>query len=335
MKDASATAARTGAPPRSMGFLDTAALMRIKSLELRARVVVEGFLKGLHRSPYHGFSVEFSEYRQYVQGDDPRYIDWKVLARSDRVFIKKFEDETNLRCQLLVDNSRSMAYGSGEVTKAQYAATLAATLACFLMAQGDAVGLTTFDEKVDQHVPARNRPGHLRRVMLHLEKAPSGKGTDVSQPLAHVSELMTRRGILVLVSDLLAPLDTLETQLSYLSAAGHDVVVFQVMDPMELSFDFQKATHFRDLESGADLYVDPGVARAGYLKRLQAHLDALRRTCEKHGIEYHLLPTDRPLELMLHDFIVARRRVSLPARARNLSSGGGGKGGSTSNRNAA
>jgi len=189
------------------GSIDLAALMRIQSLELRAKVVVEGFWKGLHRSPHHGFSVEFSEYRQYVQGDDPRFIDWKVMARTDRVFIKKFEDETNLRCYLLVDQSRSMGYAGNEgYSKADYAATLATTFGYFLLGQGDAVGLLTFDEKLDQFVPARNRPGHLRRLMSQLESRESGKGTDLIGPLKKVAELVRKRGLMMLVSDLLAPI---------------------------------------------------------------------------------------------------------------------------------
>jgi uncharacterized protein (DUF58 family) len=303
------------------GFIDPSALMRIRSLELRARVVVEGFWKGLHRSPYHGFSVEFSEYRQYVPGDDPRYIDWKVLARSDRVFIKKFEDETNLRCSLLVDHSRSMGYGSGTVegvTKANYAGTLAATLAYFLLGQGDAVGLTTFDEKIDQHVPARNRPGHLRRLMMQLERAPRGEGTDLVAPLKALAERQRRRGLMVLISDLLAPIDELETQLGHLSAARHDLVVFQVLDPAELSFDFDQATHYRDAETGQDLYIDPSAARAGYLKKLQAHQDALRSLCERNRIDYRVLRTDQPLELALFEFVKARKGVSGATRNRNI-----------------
>lgn len=303
------------------GFIDPAALMRIRSLELRARVVMEGFWKGLHRSPYHGFSVEFSEYRQYVPGDDPRYIDWKVVARSDRVFIKKFEDETNLRCSLMVDHSRSMGYGSGEVegvTKANYAGTLAATLAYFLLGQGDAVGLTTFDEKIDQHIPARNRPGHLRRLMMQLERAPRGEGTDLLTPLKALVERQRRRGMMVLISDLLAPIEELETQLGLLGAAGHDLVIFQVMDPAELSFDFEQATHYRDAETGKDLYIDPATARAGYLKKLKAHQDALRAVCERNRIDYRLLSTDQPLELSLFEFVKARKSLSGATQNRNI-----------------
>src|SRR5215467_14328033 len=175
-------------------LIDPHTLMSIKDLELRARVVVQGFWNGLHRSPYHGFSVEFTEYRQYSPGDDPRYLDWRLYARSDRYYIKKFEDETNLRCYLLVDNSRSMGYGSLPYTKAQYANTLAATLAYFLYLQGDAVGLLTFDEHIREYLPARNRTGHLRHLMLALEKPAGGSVTDLSAPLKRIAEMMAKRG---------------------------------------------------------------------------------------------------------------------------------------------
>src|SRR5215204_369138 len=181
-------------PQLKLNYLDPAALMRIKNLELRARLVVEGFMSGMHRSPYHGFSVEFTEYRQYTPGDDPRYVDWKLFARSDRFFLRKFEDETNLRCQLLVDASRSMGFGSGSYTKSDYANTLAATLAYFLSKQGDAVGVLTFDEAVRDYLPPRNRPGHLRHMMLALEKASAGTSTDLISPLERAVELTRKRG---------------------------------------------------------------------------------------------------------------------------------------------
>src|SRR6059036_479723 len=180
--------------------------MAIKNLELRARIVVEGFWKGIHRSPYHGFSVEFSEYRQYSPGDDPRYLDWRLYARSDRYYIKKFEDETNLRCHFLVDNSRSMGYGSLPYTKAQYANTLAGTLAYFLYLQGDGVGLLTFDEQIRDYLPARHRTGHLRHLMLALEKPAAGQATNLAAPLKRIVEIVRKRGLLVLLSDFLAPI---------------------------------------------------------------------------------------------------------------------------------
>lgn len=291
----------------SLSHLDPAALMRVKSLELRARMVMEGFWKGLHRSPYHGFSVEFSEYRPYARGDDPRFIDWKVMARSDRAFIKKFEDETNLRAHLLLDRSRSMTYGSGDYSKADYAATFAATLAYFLMGQNDAVGLTTFDRRVDEHIPARNRPGQLRRLLLQLEKAPLGEGTDLGAAMKGLHELIRKRSLVVLMSDLLAPLEDLEKQIGYFAAGRHEIAVFQFLDARELDFEFTKATHFRDSESNEDLFIDPAVARAEYLERLNTHLEAIRKLCSRHGVAYRLVPTNEPLEQVLFEFVNLRR----------------------------
>ena len=289
-------------------FLDPAALMRIKSLELRAKVVVEGLWKGMHRSPYHGFSVEFSEYRAYVQGDDPRYIDWKVLARSDRSYIKKFEDETNLRCQLVIDHSKSMAYGSAGHTKADYAATLAATLASFLMKQGDAAGLTTFAEGIEEHLPPRNRPGHLRRIITELERPAKAAGTSLELSVGQLADLLRKRGMICLITDLLAPVDKLERQLSLLAAMGHDLVLFHLMDRAEIDFTFETAAHFRDAETGAERFVDPGIARGTYLERLKAHRDAIQASCERLNVEYHFCPTDLPLEHVLFEFLSARQR---------------------------
>jgi uncharacterized protein (DUF58 family) len=287
-------------------FIDPATLMAIKNLELRARIVVEGFWKGIHRSPYHGFSVEFTEYRQYTPGDDPRYLDWRLYARTDRYYIKKFEDETNLRCFLLVDNSRSMTYGSLPWTKAQYAHTLAATLAYFLNRQGDAVGLLTFDEIIREYLPARNRPGHLRQLMLLLEKPAAGAGTDINAALNRIVDVVRRRGLVVLISDLLTPLQSLERNLGALAAWGHDIILFHVLDPSELKFTFEKASLFEDVESRRGLYIDPGAARRDYLKRFDAHNAAVQTIADKIGASYFRFGTDRPLELALFDFLRAR-----------------------------
>jgi uncharacterized protein (DUF58 family) len=280
--------------------------MAIRNLELRARTVVEGFWHGLHRSPYHGFSVEFTEYRPYVPGDDPRYLDWKLVGRTDRYFIKKFEDETNLRCHLLVDASRSMAFGSGGFTKLDYARTFAATLAYFLAQQGDATGLLTFDERVREYLPARHRPGHLRHLMLALEKPAAGAATDLAAPLRRVAELTHKRGVVVLLSDLLAPAETLEEPLALLTAARHEVIVFQVLDPAELDFSFTAAARFEDMETGRDLFLEPALARDEYQRRLTAHLAAVKGICQRLGITHGQLSCARPLELALFDFLKAR-----------------------------
>lgn len=281
-------------------------LMSIKNLEMRARVVVEGFWNGIHRSPYHGFSVEFTEYRQYSPGDDPRYLDWRLYARSDRYYIKKFEDETNLRCHFLVDNSRSMSYGSHGYSKAQYANTLAATLAYFLYLQGDAVGVLTFDQGIREYLPARHRTGHLRHLMLALEQPASGSSTDLAAPLRRIVELVNKRGVMVLVSDLLASIEQLERNLMVLTACGHDVLLFHVLDPAELNFSFEKAAQFYDLESGRDLYIEPALARKEYQRKLNKHLVQARTTCQKLGVAYHSFTTDRPLEHALFDFLRSR-----------------------------
>ncbi len=293
-------------PASSVSLIDPSALMNIRSLELRARSVVEGFLHGLHRSPYHGFSVEFTEYRPYTAGDDPRYLDWRVLARSDRYFLKKFEDETNLRCHLLVDHSRSMEYGSRGYTKTRYAATLAATLAYFLHLQGDAVGLLTFDERIREYLPARHRPGHLRQIMIGLEKPTAGRATDLVSPLERITALVRKRGLVVLISDFLAPLDRLERELLTLTACDHEVTVFQVLDPAELNLGLDQAALFEDAETGRTLYLDPATARASYVKKLDAHCDGLRATCRKLGVGHHLLAADQPLEIALFEFLQER-----------------------------
>lgn len=293
--------------------------MAIRSLELRARVVVEGFWNGLHRSPYHGFSVEFTEYRQYSPGDDTRYLDWRLFARSDRYYLKRFEDETNLRCHLLVDQSRSMSYGSLDFSKLDYARTLAATLAWFLNAQGDAVGLLTFAERVYDYLPARHRHGHLRQLMLVLETESAGSETNLGEPLRRAAELARRRGLLILISDLLAPVDELERNLGRLTAAGHEAVIFQVLDPNELSFSFDHAMLFQDVESGKNYYLDPAAARSEYQRRLQTHTDGVENVCRKLGFTFLRVVTNQPLELALFDFLKSRQRRGKIVRRRNQS----------------
>jgi uncharacterized protein (DUF58 family) len=298
-------------------LIDPKTLMSIRNLELRARLVVEGFWAGLHRSPYHGFSVEFTEYRPYTPGDDPRYLDWRVLARSDRYYLKRFEDETNLRCHLILDQSRSMTYGSLDYTKAEYAATLAATLAFFLHLQGDAVGLLTFDEGVRDYLPARHRLTHLRQLMVALEKPASARATDLIAPLQRVVEIVRKRGLIVLVSDFLAPVELLETALMRLAACGHEIAVFHILDPAEAAFEFNEPTLFEDAESGRLLMVDPVTARAEYQRKLDEHCAMIRHTLRRLDASYTKLSTDQPLELALFEFLGSRSRRRAVKRTGN------------------
>jgi len=288
--------------------IDARALMAIRSLELRARAVVEGFWTGIHRSPYHGFSVEFTEYRQYAPGDDPRHIDWRVLARSDRTYIKKFEDETNLRCHLVLDRSRSMEFGTVGHTKAAYAATFAATLALFLQQQGDAVGLVSFDDVVREFIPARNRPGHLNHLLHAIEQPVPGRATNLPVALERAAHLLRKRGMVVLISDFLAPVADLERPLSHLAALGHDIAAIQFLDPAEASLSFHQAAHFVDLESGESLHVDPDAARVAYVQRLEAHQADLRLLFGRVGATWHPVLTDAPLGPVLQGFVQSRHR---------------------------
>lgn len=298
------------------GHIDPATLMQLRSLELRARHVVQGFMSGINRSPYHGFSVEFTEYRQYTQGDDPRHLDWRLFARSDRYCIKRFEDETNLRCLLLLDSSKSMNFGSLSYTKSDYARTLAATLGYFLSTQRDAVGLATFASEIEDYIPPRYRSGHLRRLLVSLEKAASGSTTHLSRPLVQIAERLNKRGMLVLISDLLAPLETLETSLGSLTVRGQDVMVFHILDPEELYFRFGSPELFVDLETGRRLYVDPASIRREYLKRFGEHLAAIESICARLGLVYHRLSTDMPLETALPEVIRVRMQARGNSRTR-------------------
>ncbi|CAN5439802.1 DUF58 domain-containing protein [soil metagenome] len=302
-------------PKATHGFIDPRALMRIKSLQMRARVVVEGFYRGLHRSPYHGFSVEFSEYRDYTPGDDPRYLDWRLYARSDRYCIKRFEDETNLRCHLVVDASRSMGDASESISKWEYARTAAATIAYFLTRQRDAVGLATFEDRVVDYLPPRHRPGHLHRLMAILQREPLGKATNFAGPLEEIVCTVHRRSLFVLLSDLLVPAVTVRTTLGNLRAVGHDVIVLRVLDPAEEAFPFATPALFHDAESGRELFIDPQREAEPYRQRFAAHGAEVQRACADLGVEFVQLNTDRPLELVLFDLLKARmQRGRQPGR---------------------
>jgi uncharacterized protein (DUF58 family) len=283
--------------------IDPAALLAIRDLELRARVVVEGLWTGLHRSPFAGFSVEFTEYRQYSPGDDLRYLDWRVLARRDRYYIKKFEDETNLRCLILLDVSRSMLFGSKPWTKAEYARTLAATLAYFLSQQRDVLGLALFDSAVREYLPPRWRPGHFRRLLALLEREPAGRETNLGHALDEAALLNRKRGLVFIVSDFLSPVDEWNGALGRLAAAGHDVRAVQVLDPVEISLDFGQAAWWEDVEDGKRLYVDPAQARADYRARFDAHAAELRAAFEHRGVAHQSVTTDTPLDFVLLELL--------------------------------
>ncbi len=285
------------------GRIDPATLMRIKNLQVRAKSVVDGFYNGLHRSPLHGFSVEFSEYRPYSNGDDLRGLDWKLFGRTDRYYIKKFEDETNRRCYLAVDNSRSMSYGSLGYTKSDYARTMAATLAYYFALQRDAVGLLTFEDKVIDFIGARHRPGHFQRILAALDRPPQGNQTDLLGPLAELAELVRHRGLVILISDLLVPLEQLRSRFAFLRARRHEVMVLRILDPTEVDFQFDSPVMMVDMETKRELFVDPGQARQRYQRAFAEHRDQLNNIFAELGIDWTTLTIDQPLDTALFNFL--------------------------------
>jgi len=295
-------------PAASTRFLDPELLARIGSLELLARTVVEGFMSGLHRSPFTGFSTEFTEYRQYNPGDDLRYLDWRLLARTDRYFIKKYRADTNTQCHLLIDTSASMSYAhASSVTKLQYAQFLAASLAYLLNRQQDAVGLVAFADKVHTHVPARNRTGHMRTIFGNLSLLEPGGETNLSESLHQLAEVLTQRGIVIVVSDFYDQPDRLGEAFQHLRFKGHDTVAFQVLDQNELDFDFDDAVLLlEDAETQEQMPVLPDVVVDGYRERMRRHVDDMRLCAAANNVDYELLTTKQPLDFALLSFLSRR-----------------------------
>lgn len=292
--------------PDSKRFLHPEAIKRISRLEVRARHIVEGFLSGMHRSPYFGQSVEFLQHREYAVGDDLRHVDWKVWGRQDRLYVKQYEEETNLRCTLLVDVSASMAYGTGPLNKYDYGCTLAASLAYLVLLQHDAVGCVAFDESIRHTIPPRAQQNHLLAVIDSFQVHRPRDKTDMYGVLRDVAESFPRRGMMVVVSDLLAdPAATLRG-LRLLRRRGHDVLVFHILDDDELDFPFTGPTRFDGLESMDYLNCNPRALRDGYLQALNDFLEQIRRGCARAGIDYALIRTRQSLDAALSAYLSKR-----------------------------
>ena len=304
-------------------YLDPAVLSRIHRLDLRTRLIVEGFMAGLHRSPYLGLSVEFAQHREYVPGDDTRHIDWKVYSRTDRYYVKQYEEETNLRCTFLVDVSESMKYAGAArskdgLNKFHYAACVAASLALLLANQQDAPGLVTFDEDVVSIVPPSSSPGVVKTIVRHLEAA-SGSlkaKTDLERVCLKVGEKLGRRGLVCLVSDLLVDEDGLMRGLVRLAHHGHDLAVLHVLDEEELAFPFEGNTRFRGLEAMGELTGEARSLRDGYLESLRRFLADVKRRCVANRIGYELISTADNLGASLARFLGRRREFGRKAASK-------------------
>ncbi len=299
-------------------FLDPAVVSRLDRMELKARLIVEGFIAGMHRSPYHGFSVEFAEYRQYMQGDNIKNVDWKVYGKTDRFYIKEFEEETNLKATILLDRSGSMGFASvpgggqkleGGLAKLTYGGLLAASLSYLMIRQHDAAGLCLFDEKIKTLIPHRSARKHLFYMLSAVEKATPGEKTAISPTLHTIAEQIKRRGLIVLISDLMDDPSDVLMGLKHFRHRQNEVIVFHVLDPQELDMDYRDEVEFEDLETGRTLKAEPAFLRQNYANAIRRWIEGLSKGCREHQIDYNLLLTTTPFDMALAAYLGKRQRM--------------------------
>jgi uncharacterized protein (DUF58 family) len=289
-------------------YLSPQALARLEGLGLRARMIVEGYVSGVHRSPFHGFSIEFAEHREYVAGDDLRYLDWKVFGRTDKYYLKQYEEETNLVCYLVLDASESMRYQgpAAPLSKLAYAQCAAAALAYLILHQQDSVGLVTFDREIRALVRASSNPSHMKQILHVLEQAVPERKTASGAIFHDLAERLKKRGIVVVLSDLFDDVPSMIAGLEHLRHRRHEVIVLHVLDPAELDFPFQQSTRFQGLEQWPALVLEPRAVRRAYLEEFGAYLREVKRRCRRHRIDYVPLRTDQSLEVTLSSYLAAR-----------------------------
>jgi uncharacterized protein (DUF58 family) len=290
----------------SRKYLDPEVLNAISGLELKARLIVEGFVSGMHRSPFHGFSVEFAEHREYVPGDDVRFVDWKVYAKSDRYYIKQYEEETNLCAWIFVDVSESMDYGTGAMNKIEYARHVAAAMAYLITQQQDAVGLCLFDDRLRTVLPPASSTGHLRVLIHQLEQAETGGQTGLGTAIHQAAERIGRRGIVVIISDLLEKADSILAAVRRLRHDRHEVILFHLLDHDERTFPFERMTRFEGLEEMPDLMADPAALRTQYLAELDQFTRTIRHGCLGNAADFVELDPSTPLDVSLSTYLASR-----------------------------
>jgi len=291
-------------------YLNPEIVSKLKGMELRARMVVEGFIAGMHRSPYHGFSVEFAEHRQYMPGDNIRDIDWKVYGKSDRFYIKEYEEETNLKAYLLLDCSRSMAYRSGSrIMKLDYARLLAAALSYMMLRQRDAVGMVAFDEKIRRYVPPRSKYGHLHVLLTEIATQEPSEKTDVGVALHEMAERIKRRGLIIVLSDLLDDAATIISGLKHFRYDKHEVIVFHILDPRERDFAFPREAIFKDMETGDEVTTLPYQIKKDYAQAVRSFAEEISSACRQANIDYHPIDTATPFDKALYAFLAKRERL--------------------------
>ena len=290
-------------------YLNPEVVSKLRSMDLRARLVVEGFITGLHKSPYHGFSVEFAEHRQYMPGDEIKHIDWKVYGKTDRFYVKQFEEETNLKSYILLDASASMGYSSTGMSKLQYASYLAGALSYLMIRQRDAVGLVTFDEKIRRYLPPRSVTSYLNQILTELDHTESSSKTDIATALHQMADRIKRRGLIILFSDLLDDPQKVISGLRHFRHKKHEVIVFQILDPLELTFEFKQDAVFKDLESGEEINTQPWHIRSEYQQQVNKFINTYKKFCREHKIDYVMLNTKENYDRALFEYLIKRKRI--------------------------
>jgi uncharacterized protein (DUF58 family) len=291
-------------------YLQPDVVAKLSNMEIVARLVVEGFITGLHKSPYHGFSVEFAEHRQYMPGDEPKHIDWKIFGKTDRYYIKQFEEETNLKSYIILDASRSMAYSSnGKMSKLEYASYIAAALSYLMVQQRDAVGLTIYDEKVRTHMPPHATKSYLKAILKQLELTEAGNKTGTAASLHQIAERIKRRGLVIILSDLFDKPNEVAAAFKHFRHKKNEIIVMQVLDPLERSFAFGGDAVFKDMETSEEITTQPSHLQKAYQDEMKKFLDLYKKECRENNIDYVLLDTTTPFDTALFQYLSKRQRM--------------------------
>lgn len=291
-------------------YLNPALVSKLNSIELKARLVVEGFMVGLHRSPYHGFSVEFTQHRPYMQSDSPKDIDWKVYGKTEKFFIKQYEEETNLRCYILLDVSKSMSYGSAlNISKIEYAKTLAAALSYLMVKQQDAVGLTLYSDRIVRTIPPKSTKTYLQEILKSISLADASDKTNTAFCLGNIAEKISKKGLVIIISDLFDEPDSVISALKHFRYKKNEVIVFQILDPIESSFDFQKDSIYKDMETGEEMTIQPYQIQKAYRESMREFISKIKSDCLNANVEFNLLETSTPFDKALFSYINKRKRL--------------------------
>ena len=293
-----------------MKYLSNDAISKLENLHIKAKKVVEGFIVGLHKSPYHGFSVEFSDHRPYGPGDEIKHIDWKLWAKTDRFFVKRYEEETNLKAHIIIDRSGSMAYTSHSISKLEYAKILAASFSYMLIKNQDAVGMHLFDSKIKTSIMPRSTRSHLNVLLSEMEKIEPNKTTNIAHALHECAEKTNKKGLVILISDLMDDKEEILKGLKHFLYKGHEVIVFHVLDPKEIKFDFNERVRFQDIESGQEIITDPRQIQKSYQENIKKFIEFYQYNCGKHRIDYVQISTDQPLDAALTEYLSKRKKLN-------------------------